>query len=485
MADCTNLKTAICVLIHEINEEHRLFPRVKKLQQHYRQQFAREPDFFVSVPGRVNIIGEHVDYSGYPVLPMAIDQCIILAVGIDENSNLISLTNLENHKYPNFECKLSDIKINLPQTGGPIWFNYYLCGVKGIFEILSGDQRHYGMTVALSGDIPPGSGVSSSSALVSSAVLATAKIHGVCLDRKRLAGISAQCERYIGTQGGGMDQAIAYLAKEGCAQFIEFHPELKATSLHLPQGACFVVANSLTQINKAATSDFNERVVECRLACRLIAFRKKFNNWKMITKLAELQDLLKCDLTDLENIARNLLEKDYYTRTELCEIFSINNDEFENEFLYARTHHMQTFKLRLRALHVIQESLRVQQFRNICADDSVQSKVKILSQLMRQSHESLKTQFECSHTNLDKLVELSDQFGVSARLTGAGWGGCIVALCDSVEISKKYMSTLKEKYYLELPVPILEELQLNDFQNVIFATCPREGADIFTLPSNI
>lgn len=335
-------------------------------------------------------------------------------------------------------------RINLPQTRGSIWFNYYLCGVKGIFEILSGDQKLHGMTVALSGDIPPASGISSSSALVSSAVLATAKVHGVCLDRKRLAEISAQCERYIGTQGGGMDQAIAYLAKEGCAQFIEFYPELKTTSLHLPQGACFVVANSLTQINKAPTSQFNERVVECRLACRLIAFRKKFNNWKMITKLAELQDLLKCDLSDLEEFARNLLEKDHYTRAELCEIFSIDNNEFENEFLYTHTHHMQTFKLRPRALHVIQgnqlhthtqsflynilfilknfrlESLRVQQFRNICSDDSVEAKLKTLSQLLRQSHESLKTQFECSHASLDRLVEISDEFGVGARLTGAG-----------------------------------------------------------------
>lgn len=87
------------------------------------------------------------------------------------------------------------------------------------------------------------------------------------LDKQSLATISADCERFIGTQGGGMDQAIAYLAKQGCAQFIEWNP-LRATSINLPNNAVFVIANSLTEANKAATSDFNQRVVECRLACR-------------------------------------------------------------------------------------------------------------------------------------------------------------------------------------------------------------------------
>lgn len=87
------------------------------------------------------------------------------------------------------------------------------------------------------------------------------------MNKELLASISANCERYIGTQGGGMDQAIAFLAQKGCAQFIDWNP-LTATPITLPNNAVFVIANSLSEANKAATSDFNQRVIECRLACR-------------------------------------------------------------------------------------------------------------------------------------------------------------------------------------------------------------------------
>lgn len=121
--------------------------------------------------------------------------------------------------------------------------------------------------VAVDGNIPPAAGLSSSSALVSAAVLSTAHLYGVSLNKQHLATVAAKCERYIGTQGGGMDQAIAFLAKQGCAQYIEWEP-LTATPVQLPSNTIFVIANSLTEANKAATHDFNQRVVECRLGCK-------------------------------------------------------------------------------------------------------------------------------------------------------------------------------------------------------------------------
>lgn len=87
------------------------------------------------------------------------------------------------------------------------------------------------------------------------------------LHKQTLATIAAQCERYIGTEGGGMDQAIAFLAKQGTAQYIAWNP-LTATPVSLPKNAIFVIANSLSEANKAASHDFNQRVVECRLGCK-------------------------------------------------------------------------------------------------------------------------------------------------------------------------------------------------------------------------
>lgn len=172
------------------------------------------------------------------------------------------------------------------------------------------------------------------------------------LNKKELSNISADCERYIGTIGGGMDQAIAFLAQEGCAQFIEWNP-LNATPIKLPTNAFFVIANSLTRANKAATSDFNCRVIECRLACRIIA--KKLNQpWREFDRFAVLQQALNCSLTEFEVFADCILKNEIYTRDDVIGALEINESELENDFLTANTRHIQKFKLRQRALHVIQ-----------------------------------------------------------------------------------------------------------------------------------
>lgn len=84
---------------------------------------------------------------------------------------------------------------------------------------------------------------------------------------------------------------------------------------------------------------------------------------------------------------------------------------------------------------------------------------------MMKSHNSLKTLYECSHKNLNELVDISKDFGVGARLTGAGWGGCIVALTDSITTCDRYISTLKKCYYDKHPHS--KNLDLDD---VVFAT---------------
>lgn len=89
------------------------------------------------------------------------------------------------------------------------------------------------------------------------------------LPREELASLCAKCERYIGVQGGGMDQAICLLAEQNCAKLIEFEPKLTATTIKLPLEAVFVVANSCVEINKGNTSYYNIRVVECRLAAQV------------------------------------------------------------------------------------------------------------------------------------------------------------------------------------------------------------------------
>lgn len=207
--------------------------------------------------------------------------------------------------------------------------------------------------VAVSGNIPPASGLSSSSALVCASALATAFLFDLPLNKQLLATLAASSEHYIGTQGGGMDQAIAFLAKRGCASFIEFNP-VRATPIQLPQDAVFVIANSLSEANKAATSDFNKRVVECRIATKLLA-KLTDRPWQDITKLGQLQsDVLDIDLDQFETLIKKHLTKDVYTKDELMAIFHLSSHDFDEQLLTPNTRNEKEFKLRQRALHVVQ-----------------------------------------------------------------------------------------------------------------------------------
>ncbi|KAK9738070.1 GHMP kinases C terminal [Popillia japonica] len=349
------------------------------------------------------------------------------------------------------------------------------------------------------GTVPPSAGLSSSSALVSAAALATAHAHKHRISKEKLANLCAECERYIGTQGGGMDQAIAFLATEGCAKAIDFSP-LRCRDVVLPPGAVFVVAHSLAKLNKAATADYNCRVVECRLAAQIIA-KKKGLDWINIKRLGELQIALNVDLGTLITIVKEILHEGPYSKDEVLKVLDVSAEELTKtsltpntthiqEFklrdralhvftgqltktsLTPNTTHIQEFKLRDRALHVFTESLRVEKFIEECknAPASGDTSLQVLGRLMNESHDSLRDLYECSHPRLDRLVELSRELTFGARLTGAGWGGCAVALVPRANIDK-YISTLQEKFY--------DGTSAEDLSKLVFSTSPNSGACIY------
>nr|XP_054927553.1 N-acetylgalactosamine kinase-like [Dermacentor andersoni] len=158
----------------------------------------------------------------------------------------------------------------------------------------------------------------------------------------KLASLCAASDRYIGTQGGGMDQAIAFLAEPETAQLIEFNP-LRTTKITLPEGATFVVANSLVEMNKAATSDINIRVVECLIAAQVIAKARGLELRKQL-KLGELQSLLQVPLHEIGTLAKNILHAAVYTRDELFTLFGMDDAHFEKCFLGKNTKHLQEFE---------------------------------------------------------------------------------------------------------------------------------------------
>uniref|UniRef100_A0A8C2GDP9 Galactokinase 2 n=1 Tax=Cyprinus carpio TaxID=7962 RepID=A0A8C2GDP9_CYPCA len=440
------------------------FVRLQKLKEAFHGKYGQEPLFFACAPGRVNLIGEHIDYCGYAVLPMAIEQNIVAAVSVSD-SKTIQLANTEP-KYKDFSVSVDGLSID---RENPQWHYYFLCGVRGIQEHLSLSSLA-GMCCMVDGTIPASSGLSSSSALVCCAGLVTMEACQKALSKVTLAETCAKCERYIGTEGGGMDQSISFLAEEGTAKLIEFNP-LRATDVRLPDGAVFVIANCCVEMNKAASSHFNTRVVECRIATKMLA-KARGLDWSRLLKLGDLQKELQVSLEQMLELVEELLHPEPYSREEICKTLGISAEQLCEDILSANTQHATDFKLYQRARHVYGEAARVLQFKAVC-DSSPADAVAQLGDLMNRSHASCRDLYECSCPELDQLVDICLQAGaVGSRLTGAGWGGCTVSMVPGERIDC-FLQTVREHYY----APDARRSALE--KQSLFVTRPGGGAAIF------
>ncbi|XP_052580860.1 N-acetylgalactosamine kinase isoform X4 [Peromyscus californicus insignis] len=446
----------------------------------FNSKFGSTPKFYVRAPGRVNIIGEHIDYCGYSVLPMAVEQDMLIAVE-PVKTHTLQLANT-NPLYPDFSTSANNIHIDKTK---PLWHNYFLCGFKGIQEHF-GLSKSTGMNCLVDGNIPPGSGLSSSSALVCCAGLATLAVLGMSLSKVELAEICAKSERYVGTEGGGMDQSISFLAEEGTAKLIEFSP-LRATDVRLPSGAVFVIANSCVEANKAASSHFNVRVMECRLAAKVLAKHKGLR-WDKVLRLEEVQTKLGISLQEMLLVTEDALHAEPYSREEICRYLGISLEELRTQILTPNTQDELTFKLYQRAKHVYSEAARVLQFKQVC-EEAPHNAIQLLGELMNQSHRSCRDMYECSCPELDQLVDICrlaistglhfcghrDQWKFGAkgsRLTGAGWGGCTVSLVPADMLSS-FLTNVYEAYYRRNSRSLALE------KHSLFATKPGGGALVF------
>ncbi|XP_037071627.1 N-acetylgalactosamine kinase-like isoform X2 [Pollicipes pollicipes] len=397
---------------------------------------------------------------------MAVQQDILMAVRTTNKPSL-SLANIER-SYDDFSCSTEELRVEKRSDSVP-WSSYVLCGVLGVKEHgrLSSVA---GLQMAVSGTIPPSSGLSSSSALVCAAALATAHANKVTMTKSEIASMCARAERHIGTEGGGMDQAICFLAKKGTAKLIEFSP-LRAQDVRLPPGAVFVIANSLAEKNKAASSDFNCRVMECRLATQLLA-KSRGLEWSKYRRLGDLQKELRLQFDEMARLVRSVLHEEPYSKKEICVELGITESQLDEITLSPNTRHIAEFRPYQRALHVFQEAGRVFAFRAVC-EAGGEDALSQMGQLMNDSHASCRDLYQCSHELLDTICRLSEGLAYGARLTGAGWGGCAVALVPG-ERADEYINKLKAEFYARRPNA--ESLNLD---TIVFRTEPGDGAVIF------
>jgi galactokinase len=329
----------------------------------FNLRFGARPAFVVRAPGRVNLIGEHTDYNDGFVLPMAIDRAIWIA-GRPRSDGRVWAHSLDLDQTTEFSLR----EIEGEQAG---WGEY----VKGVaWALQEAGYALQGWEGVVSGDVPIGSGLSSSAALEMAAARVFALVSDLTWDPPAIARIGQRAENeWVGMNCGIMDQMISAAGKAGHALLIDCR-SLETRPVPLPPGTAVVILDTATR-RGLVDSAYNERRAQCEAAARFFG-------------VPALRDV---DLFQFEAEAHRL-------------------DDL----------------IRRRAQHVIAENERTLRAAEVMSrGDAVE-----LGRLMNGSHASLRDDFEVSSAELDHMVACArqDETCYGARMTGGGFGGCAVAL---------------------------------------------------------
>lgn len=330
--------------------------------------FGESPRIY-QAPGRVNLIGEHTDYNDGFVMPAAIGFGTWVAAAPRSDRKLV--VRSENLKEQ-VEVSLDD----KAQRGKHHWSDYVV-GVAKMAEIAGLNLA--GANLLIIGNVPQGAGLSSSASLEVAVGAALLDLAGHRVTPKELALLCQQAENdFVGARCGIMDQFVATHGQRGNALLLDCR-SLEYRLLQLPEQVRLVICNSMVR-HSLAGGEYNQRRAECEEGVRILAAQ--------LPNVKALRDVTLSELSALRLEWPQAVEK--------------------------------------RCRHVISENRRVVE----AASDLERGDLDEFGRLMRQSHESLRDDFEVSCTELDLLVDLASGIeGVyGARMTGGGFGGCSVNL---------------------------------------------------------
>jgi galactokinase len=375
----------------------------------FRSHFGTPgPTLLVRAPGRVNLIGEHIDYNGLSVLPMAIQRHVALLVRprTDGRIRIGSLAGFEPREFL--------LATDIPPYPVGDWGNY----VKAAAQALEREHGPLaGFDAVLDSSVPVASGLSSSSALVIGVARGLLAANDLAVGPIPLAERMAMAERYTGTQGGGMDQAICAGAQPGTASRVDFRP-LRITPIPVPPTWGFVVAYSLARAEKsgAAQVTYNRRTVECHEALLRVA--------EALGRRAD------------GRTGGRAGGPASTTYPELLGTHAVSD-------LVAAGEAVLDPVLLRRFRHVVTEADRVARCEAaLRADDLL-----LFGRLLSAGQTSLREDYEVSSPVLDQLTTIAEEAGaVGARLTGAGMGGCTVAAAPADRIGA-VVAALAERFY--------------------------------------
>ncbi len=363
---------------------------IKNLIKQFIELFGEDDDNAVHIyfaPGRVNLIGEHTDYNNGYVLPCAITYGTYM-LARKNNTGIVKMAS-ENFDY-GAEISIRDLSTRQPGK----WMNYPLA----VFDqfIQRGFQPG-GIELLYSGNIPNSSGLSSSASIEMVTAYALNDLCNFGFDKVELVKLSQKAENeFVGVNCGIMDQFAVGMGKKDHAIFLDCGTlEYELVPLVLSNHK-IVIANTNKQ-RGLADSKYNERVEECTKA---VGYLSKFKN------IESLSDLTYQEFVDLK-------------------------------------HHIPEIGIRKRAKHILSENHRVLDAVNVLKDNNL----GVFGKLMNASHNSLRYDYEVTGYELDVMVEEARQVDgvLGARMTGAGFGGCAIALVENNHVDE-FINTVGENY---------------------------------------
>ena len=365
------------------------------VEQLFEQKFQNTAEIVCHAPGRVNLIGDHTDYNDGFVLPAAINYGTTIAASTRED-NLVKVYAHDCDQQTN-EFSLNDISFDEQM----MWSNY----VKGTLQALL--KKHpdiKGANLVVTGNVPQGAGLSSSASFEIAMLKVFAKLYQIDLDGISAALLGQQAENdFVGCNCGIMDQLISAMGQKNHAMLLDCK-DLSFEDAVIPDDLSLFIVNS--------------------------------------------------------KVKRGLVDSAYYLRRQQCEqvaqYFGVSAlREVTLEQLNSAKEHIEPILFK-RARHVISENTRAVLMFNALKNNDM----KTISEAMKASHHSLRDDFEVTTKEMDGLVEIIDDIlgaNGGVRMTGGGFGGCVVALVPTTLVAQvtdvvnsKYEQTfgLKPSIYL-------------------------------------
>lgn len=355
-----------------------------ELISHFKEIFGQAPDLSAAAPGRVNLIGEHIDYSDGYVLPFAIKDRVYLSVRKREDRTIRLASAQRSNQI--LTLSLDDVR-----PGGTGDWERYPLGVIWALGIDGGIDR--GVDLLIDGRVPLGAGLSSSAALECSVAVALNQLFSLDYDLESLARLTQRAENeYVGVPCGIMDQSVSLMAHAGYALMLDCRDLSTRHILFDLAASGLEILIVDTQVHHALVDGgYAERRASCESVARKLGVQA-------------MRDL---SMKELDGSHQALTQTEY-----------------------------------IRARHAVTEMSRVMQAVSALEDRDFTQ----LGQLLNESHRSLRDDYTVSCPELDTAVEAANKAGaLGARMVGGGFGGSAIALINADD-SERMIAAIEESF---------------------------------------